>query len=497
MSSCQSSHDSCNPPGGQKRVPTRLIDISLGDGTLDVALREAVSATNPYIALSYCWGLSLPLRTLRSNLESHKNRIAWNDLPVLFKDAIHIARLLQVRYIWIDALCIIQDSMVDWSIEGANMSDYYGDALLTLAADTVPDTTATCFPRPTSQSVVLSISDGSKKVKVTKIPVHVSMKSIRFEKNPPLCMPLFSRAWAFQERLMSVRTLHLGPEELVWECSSELWCECGMPPDIWNGRPEKSIQPFRVSHYHALDSGTDLGGYWHDLIEIYLIRQLTFGRDKLNAIMGLAKQINNSQNTNSPPLGNYILGFWSSSLENSLLWSKSGSGYSRNSQFPSWSWASIDGTWLYQRPPPLSAFVSKAVILRTPPESWTTDLAKEARNYGLVISGYATDAVLVASNIFPGRNQAQWTLRTGSDCDNDMELVVSLDIDLDYKKGDKAVEVTCLQLGVSEIRSKQRSWGLVLRATSHKNAGFERIGIMTASESWYKTISKRREIKIV
>ncbi|KAF5563125.1 het-domain-containing protein [Fusarium phyllophilum] len=377
------------------------------------------------------------------------------------------------------------------------MADYYGNALLTIAADTVPDTAASCFPKATSQPIVISIADSPTKVKVAKIPLHVSMKSIRFEKNPPLCMPLFSRAWAFQERLMSVRTLHLGPEELVWECSSELRCECGMAPDIWNGRPERSIQPFRVSHYNALASGTDLGEYWHDLIEMYLIRQLTFGSDKLNAIMGLAKQINNSQNANSPPLSNYILGLWSSSLENALLWSKGGTGYSRNSQFPSWSWASIGGTWLYQRPPPFPEFVSKATILRTPAESWTIDPTKEACSYRLVISGYAADAVLAPYNFSPGKNQVQWTLRTGFDCDSDMELIVGLDIDLSYKKGDQATEVTCLQLGVSEIRSKRRSWGLVLRATTHNNAEFERIGIMTASENWYDTISKRRDIELV
>jgi hypothetical protein len=78
-----------------------------------------------------------------------------------------------------------------------------------------------------------------------------------------------------------------------------------------------------------------------------------------------------------------------------------------------------------------------------------------------------------------------------------MELVVSLDIDMHYKQGDQAAEVTCLQLGVSEIRSKRRSWGLLLRATTDNNAEFERIGIMTASENWYDTISKRRDIELV
>lgn len=130
MSMCQSSHSTCQLPKEPSSVPTRLIETDLRDGTLDVALGESIAVPEPYIALSYCWGRSLPLRTLPCNLESHKTRITWSALPVLFRDVVLIARLLGVRYVWIDALCIIQKDSSDWATEGASMAAYYGQRLV-------------------------------------------------------------------------------------------------------------------------------------------------------------------------------------------------------------------------------------------------------------------------------------------------------------------------------------------------------------------------------
>ncbi|KAH6961916.1 heterokaryon incompatibility protein-domain-containing protein [Ilyonectria sp. MPI-CAGE-AT-0026] len=495
MSMCQSSHSTCRLPKELPNVPTRLIETDLGDGTLDVALREYIAAPEPYIALSYCWGRSLSLRTLPCNLESHKTRITWSALPVLFRDVVLIARLLRVRYVWIDALCIIQKDSSDWTTEGASMAAYYGNALLTVAADASIETTCTSLPRSVRQSTVLAVADTSTKVKASKVPVHVSMKSVRFDKNPPSCMPLFSRAWAFQERLMSARILHLGPEEMVWECSSQLWCECGMPPDIWNGRPEPSIEPFRASHHNALASGTNLAAYWHDLLEMYLIRHMTFSTDKLKATMGVAGQINNSQDAKSQTLGSYVLGLWSSILQHSLLWSSLTRGCSRNDKFPSWSWASMDGTWLYQRPPRVSQFVPKATIIKRPLELWDVDEGVTCR-YELVISGLAVNAVLVASDSFPAQGLVQWTVCTGYSSDGDMELTVDLDVESQRHGEGWDPAVLCLQLGVSDIYSKKRAWGLVLRATKDDDTVFERVGVMTASEEWYNVGAQKRDVVV-
>ena len=88
--------------------------------------------TASYIALSYCWGKVGNLTTTSSTIAQRKAEIPWALLPNLFRDAILVTRGLGVRYLWIDSLCIIQDSMSDWEQEATRMADVYENAFLTL-----------------------------------------------------------------------------------------------------------------------------------------------------------------------------------------------------------------------------------------------------------------------------------------------------------------------------------------------------------------------------
>lgn len=69
------------------------------------------------MTLSHCWGAEeeWPQRLLKENYGSMRAEMA--DLPRTFREAIQITRLLQVRYLWIDSLCIIQDVPADWEVE--------------------------------------------------------------------------------------------------------------------------------------------------------------------------------------------------------------------------------------------------------------------------------------------------------------------------------------------------------------------------------------------
>jgi len=87
-----------------------------------------------YAALSYCWGDSLPLETTTTNLQAHESAIGFEKLPQTLQDAVMVVRYLGIRYVWIDCLCILQDSKADWEREAARMADIYSNAYLTLAA---------------------------------------------------------------------------------------------------------------------------------------------------------------------------------------------------------------------------------------------------------------------------------------------------------------------------------------------------------------------------
>jgi Heterokaryon incompatibility protein (HET) len=138
ISECKSRHHKCYL-GGATWVPTRLLDVGPEDGSkvprLVETARENIQA--PYAALSHMWGDSShipPLRTLTSRYEAMKSGIQMWELSTNFADAVVVARKLGLRYIWIDSLCIIQDSLSDWNREAATMHEVYKYAEVTIAA---------------------------------------------------------------------------------------------------------------------------------------------------------------------------------------------------------------------------------------------------------------------------------------------------------------------------------------------------------------------------
>jgi len=73
----------------------------------------------PYVALSSSWGTELPLRTTKETLDKYCEEIPFEDFPKTLHDALHVTRGMGLQYIWIDALCIIQDDENDWQEQAA------------------------------------------------------------------------------------------------------------------------------------------------------------------------------------------------------------------------------------------------------------------------------------------------------------------------------------------------------------------------------------------
>jgi hypothetical protein len=131
---CVMRHKSC-PSELLAHLPTRLIDVRMVDsqGSVSLALSEYLPNA-PYAALSHCWGRKQPLRLTTASLDRFKNTIPWSSLPETFQDAITVTRHLNLQYLWIDSLCIIQDSRTDWEIESARMASVYRGSYVTILA---------------------------------------------------------------------------------------------------------------------------------------------------------------------------------------------------------------------------------------------------------------------------------------------------------------------------------------------------------------------------
>ncbi|KAH7324030.1 heterokaryon incompatibility protein-domain-containing protein [Rhexocercosporidium sp. MPI-PUGE-AT-0058] len=110
-----------------------------------VRLVEPRSATKRYAALSHCWGQFKQLRTDKENFEKHKEFLSLTELPRTFQDAVIVAKNLDIEYLWIDSLCIIQDCSGDWERECSRMASVYSGALVTIAASDAEDSSKGFF----------------------------------------------------------------------------------------------------------------------------------------------------------------------------------------------------------------------------------------------------------------------------------------------------------------------------------------------------------------
>lgn len=144
---CFKNHDECPKPSEESRLPTRVLDIfsSFDTGKVRLHVSNSHDVGKTYAALSYCWGSTRRGSTRQtlltcSNLDAFAIAgIAIASLPQTLQDAILVARQLKIPYLWIDSLCIIQDSEHDKAIEIAAMPQIYKEAVVTISAASASD----------------------------------------------------------------------------------------------------------------------------------------------------------------------------------------------------------------------------------------------------------------------------------------------------------------------------------------------------------------------
>ncbi|KAF8860244.1 HET-domain-containing protein [Acephala macrosclerotiorum] len=232
LNRCVANHEHCNNAIDSK-LPTRVLDMGDPSGPLQlhfflsrwVKLIEPNDMKARYVCLSHCWGTTQTATTKVNNISLHCQGIAFSSLPKTFQDAIVFTRKLGVRYLWIDSLCIIQDSKKDWITESSKMASIYQGSFLTLAATKSSNGDGGCFSSisPDPPDFRVSIGDPSHAVYVREKLHHwdtlaYSQLAVMF--------PLLTRGWTYQERLLAPRVLHFCEKELVWECLEDICCEC-------------------------------------------------------------------------------------------------------------------------------------------------------------------------------------------------------------------------------------------------------------------------------
>lgn len=356
---CTSGHPECRAQTMQhdeKIIPTRLLDIR------DLEMVRLVQSDScldtveipRYATLSHCWVKTEEPQLNTRTSENLAKGVRLSDLPNTFRDSIIVAQRLKIPYLWIDSLCILQDSIHDWREECSKMGSIYKNSYLCIAATMSKDNCSGFLERRSLTHKRPFIYHDLVIQEDVAMPNHnFNMRQITWCDRMRTLVewgieraPLNQRAWSVQERMFAPRILHCTSDEFIWECCKGMRSEShplltnggSVVKDAWRqllqAPPKEKLQLKQRQMFLER---------WSELIATYSMGQLTRMDDKLIACSAITKEL-------QPILGDYVAGLWRDFMPTQLLWSHhTFCGVTRRSKHemrprskPSWSWASLD-----------------------------------------------------------------------------------------------------------------------------------------------------------
>ncbi|PQE23603.1 heterokaryon incompatibility protein [Rutstroemia sp. NJR-2017a BVV2] len=341
LDECQDSHDSC-----QRRctplLPNRVIDVGPSDSNPRLYVTAAEQRAN-YTTLSYCWGGAQQLTTTKATFNSRTLGIPMTCLPQTIQDAIIITRNLNIRFLWVDAICIIQDDERDQATEIRGMGAIYKQATLTIAAMSSENAYRGFIKKSVAKRGSLFpflLPNGT----LGRIELVVPDW---YEERP--LEKLETRAWAFQEFLLSPRLLLFHQREAFWQCQSP-----GRTPLLGTSNSYATSRSYRLPNdiFSDVAAGkkdplNDLtikaqNYIWSMIVSDYSGRHVQFEKDRFHAIAGIVNELKDVwQDT-------YLAGFWKKPLVHHLAWYRDNGALQSEPMepssydTPSWSWLSVN-----------------------------------------------------------------------------------------------------------------------------------------------------------
>ena len=315
-----------------------MVDVGAQDDSEDPRLYISKGQKSSYAALSYCWGGPQSMKLTTSNVDSLMQRIDRTKLPQTLEDAMKSVRRLGLRFLWIDALCIMQDSPSDMDLEIVKMEQYYENSYVTIAAASASRCSRGFLERRPEDDLPFSTirypcPDGATGY----------INVLRIAHYQPEYEPLNTRSWALQELALSTRVLTYGSGQLYWWCHNGYKCNGGNVSFF----PETKSTQLVPTRTLDRDDNTEalaifqslLWKQWVNVVSEYSRRKLTVRTDKFPALSGIANRFAKASSDT------YCAGLWKTHLLEGLNWIVlEPRGYVEHEYVaPTWSWASSNG----------------------------------------------------------------------------------------------------------------------------------------------------------
>ncbi|KAH8879178.1 HET-domain-containing protein [Thozetella sp. PMI_491] len=349
---CEQHHSACNGnfPGSSDGTvaPRRLIDVGL-PGQPDVRLVGTDGQLLKYAALSYCWGTNQTgYITTTETISQMMQGVPLALLSQTIQDAVMVVRKLRIRYLWVDALCIVQgqNQNADWMDEIQRMGHIYSNAYLTIGATSASAASQGFLAHRIHSGIPIDFRVSMNGRCEGRVFFRGCSKIASSFREDVEDSPLLRRAWVKQERMFSRRTVDFSSKQIYWTCRMTRHSEDDQEDN--DGGMEAAaiihcLRGFAISlglTGKRKDTIQELFfRAWADLIQEYSALQLTYKSDRLPALAGIADIA-----SRIVP-GQYLSGIWEANLSAGLLWqpAKYPAKLSGIASVPSWSWASVIG----------------------------------------------------------------------------------------------------------------------------------------------------------
>ncbi|KAF2733934.1 hypothetical protein EJ04DRAFT_553009 [Polyplosphaeria fusca] len=351
--SCHASHSKCNA-FKSAFMPSRLLAITASES---VAPRVKL-VNNPkcadYAALSYCWGGDQKLKSCTNNVRDLEKGINFEDLPKTIQDAITTCLKLNTRFLWVDALCIVQDDPIGTMDDIANMDKVYENSCFTIC-DGRSWSSKQGFlhniTRPTVSETAFQFSYHDSGRGSGSIVCYVDALDRDYRD------PIERRAWPLQEFLLSTRILRFGDYQRSWLCLESDLNDSNSPlpgssqglhrmrVDLHRQYYKTTKATYTTSKEPGIRSNLVIDYYsentltWRNLVVDYSRRQLSDERDKLLALSGIATRLGRALQWT------YLAGLWREDFAQSMSWEVRPNARLPRSKVwraPSWTWASVN-----------------------------------------------------------------------------------------------------------------------------------------------------------
>lgn len=341
LRNCSRHHEPChkfeatlNPGSESSFNPTRLLEISMIDeGTLRLRETALSGEIVDYVTLSHRWPSKLDC-LLNSDTYKHLLRgVPLTSVPRTFRDAALMTHALGYQYIWIDALCIQQDSRADWSRESATMASVYTHGAVNLAATYAIDSYGGLFGQSKdlcdSKPLIIQADWGDRS---RLLQQYVLLSEDRWTQEVHHA-ELNSRGWVFQESILARRTIHFASDQIRWSCNTMR-------------EAENICQKYGKATTRLVDMDESdnrlMTADWMDILTTYSGLTLTRSGDTFAAIGGVARSYASLHGYQE---ADYMMGLWRPRLAQQLLWQVGGRTRRSEPIAPSWSWAYFEGSF--------------------------------------------------------------------------------------------------------------------------------------------------------